>query len=45
MAGIFHNCSSLKSLEISNWNLNKVTNLESMFSGCESLISLSDISN
>ena len=33
---MFSYCSSLKSLpDISNWNINNVTNMSSMFRGCK----------
>ena len=34
MGYIFSRCSSLKELNISNFNTNNVTNMECMFSGC-----------
>ena len=45
MSYMFSGCTSLKSLpDISNWNIDNVTNLSDMFSNCESLQSLPDIS-
>ena len=44
MKGMFSYCSSLTSLEVSNFDTSNVTNMESMFSGCSSLTSL-DLSN
>ena len=42
---MFSGCSELISLpDISNWNINNVTNMNNIFSGCTSLISLPDIS-
>ena len=39
MNGIFGGCSSLKSLpDISKWDTKNVTNMDSMFNGCSSLI-------
>ena len=40
MAYMFSGCSSLKELNLSNFNTNKVTNINGMFKGCSSLISL-----
>ena len=31
---MFNGCSSLKELNLSNFNTNNVTNMEYMFSGC-----------
>ena len=36
----FRGCSSLTSLNLSNFNTNNVNNMSYMFSGCSSLISL-----
>ena len=41
---MFYNCDSLISLDLSNFNTQKVTEMSFMFSGCKSLISL-DLSN
>ena len=41
---MFHNCTSLSSLDLSNFNTQNVTNMQSMFSFCISLSSL-DLSN
>jgi surface protein len=41
---MFQGCSSLVSLDTSNWDTSSVTNLSAMFSGCSSLVSL-DTSN
>jgi len=42
---IFKNCSDLSSLpDISKWNTNNITNIESMFELCSSLIELPDVS-
>ena len=41
---MFFGCSSLKELNLSNFNTNKVTDMRSMFSDCSSLEEL-DISN
>ena len=41
---MFGGCSSLTSLDLSNFNTSKVTNMSSMFSSCSSLTSL-DVSN
>ncbi len=38
--GIFSGCSSLISLDLSNFNTNKVNNMMMMFSSCSSLNSL-----
>ena len=37
---MFFNCKSLISLDLSNFNAQKVTNMNSMFIGCGSLMSL-----
>jgi surface protein len=44
MAGVFYGCSSLTSLDVSNFNTEKVTTMNSMFNGCMFLESL-DLSN
>ncbi len=44
MNGMFSNCSSLNSLDLSNFNTNNVVNMNSMFSFCSSL-ELLDLSN
>ena len=44
MLNMFNNCTSLTSLDLSNFNTSAVTNMSSMFNGCTSLTSL-DISN
>ena len=41
---MFYGCSSLKELNLSNFNTNKVKNMNNMFSGCLSLKNL-DIYN
>ena len=41
---MFEGCSSLKELNLSNFNTNNVTNMYSMFHGCSSLKEL-NISN
>ena len=40
MSSMFCNCSSLTSLNLSNFNTKNVTNMSSMFSECSSLTSL-----
>ena len=46
MRGIFEGCSLLSSLpDISKWNTNNVTDMESLFDRCISLMPLSYISN
>ena len=40
MEYMFSGCSSLKELNLSNFNTNKVTNIAGMFSKCSSLIEL-----
>ena len=40
MWGMFHNCSKLTSLDVSNFNTANVTNMGSMFNGCSRLTSL-----
>ena len=44
MENMFNNCSSLTSLDLSNFDTSKVTTIQDMFSGCSSLTSL-DLSN
>ncbi len=44
MGSMFYGCSSLTSLDLSNFNTSKVTDMESMFYHCSSLSSL-DLSN
>ena len=44
MALMFHDCSSLKELNISNFNTNNVKTMKCMFYGCSSLKEL-NISN
>ena len=44
MFGMFKNCRSLTSLDVSNFNTSNVTNMSYMFYGCRSLTSL-DVSN
>ena len=34
MSYMFHGCSSLKELNLNNFNTNNVTNMRFMFSGC-----------
>ena len=44
--GMFFGCSSIKILpDISKWNIDNITNIESMFSYCSSLKFFPDISN
>ena len=44
-SSMFKNCSSLQSLDVSNWNTSNVTNMNSMFKNCSSLQSVGDLSN
>ena len=44
MSSMFDNCSSLTSLDLSNWDTSNVTNMKNMFGYCNSLTSL-DVSN
>ena len=37
MSGMFYGCSSLKELNLNNFNTNNVTNMSGMFDGCSSL--------
>ena len=37
MRGMFSRCSSLKKLNLNNFNINKVTNKSKMFLGCSLL--------
>lgn len=41
---MFYSCSSLKTLNVSNWNTKKVTNMSLMFADCDGLTIL-DLSN
>ena len=41
MSFMFHGCSSLKELNIDNFNTNNVTDMRDMFFGCSSLKELS----
>ena len=34
MSGMFYRCSSLKKLNLNNFNTNNVTNMNHMFRGC-----------
>ena len=34
MEGMFYDCSSLKELNLNNFNTNNVTDMKGMFSGC-----------
>ena len=38
MGYMFYGCNSLSSIDLSNFNTQNVTYMESMFSGCNSLI-------
>ena len=44
MSGMFDSCSSLTSIDLSNFDTSKVTNMSAMFGSCSSLTSL-DLSN
>ena len=44
MNTMFYNCSSLQTLDVSNWNTSNVTTMYSMFQNCSSLQSV-DVSN
>ena len=44
MNGMFNDCKSLVSLDLSKFNTTKVTDMSQMFNGCSSLVSL-NISN
>ena len=44
MVGMFSNCISLTSLDVSRWNTSNVTNMSQMFASCIGLTSL-DLSN
>ena len=37
MYGMFSGCSSLKEINLSNFNTNNFTNMRDMFNGCEKL--------
>ena len=49
MMGLFNECSSLQSLNLSNWNTSNVTNMGYMFTGCKNIKNLNlssfDVSN
>ena len=42
---MFVNCTSLETLDISNWNLVNVRNMQQMFEGCTSLKNITGIEN
>ena len=44
MGSMFSTCRTLKTLDVSKWNVSKVTNMSTMFSSCSSLTTL-DVSN
>ena len=44
MSNMFRKCSSLTSLDVSNWDTSNVTDMTYMFNSCQSLTSL-DVSN
>ena len=44
MNSMFYNCRSLKTLDLSSWDVSNVTNMYQMFSSCKSLTSL-DVSH
>ena len=44
MDSMFYGCTSLTSLDVSNWNTSKVTTMAGMFQNCSNLTSL-DVSN
>ena len=44
MYTMFHNCSNLNSLDVSNWDTSNVTSMTNTFNGCSSL-TLLDINN
>ena len=37
MAGMFHYCDKLQSIDVSKWNTSKVTNMAHLFNDCEAL--------
>ena len=45
MNSMFSGCSSLTSLDTTQWNTSKVTDLSSMFNGCSSLTEIKGIEN
>lgn len=45
ISGMFHDCKSLVSLDVSNWDISSVEDTSSMFNDCTSLINLDGISN
>ncbi len=38
MSGMFYECNSIKNIDLSNLNIENVTNMNNMFEGCNSLI-------
>jgi predicted ribosomally synthesized peptide with SipW-like signal peptide len=40
MVSMFHGCSSLRSLDVSGWDVSKVYSMRNMFNGCSSLTEL-----
>lgn len=42
---MFRNCSSLEKLDLSNWKMDKVQNMNGMFCDCNNLMSIGDVSN
>ena len=40
MKNMFYNCTSLQSLDLSNWNVSNVSDISGMFEGCTSLTSV-----
>lgn len=44
IAGIFKNCSSLTTLDLSRWDVSNATSIAWMFNGCSQLTSVGDLS-
>lgn len=45
IGGVFQNCKSLSSVNISGWNVSNARSLEKMFSGCNNITSVGDLSS
>ena len=40
LIGVFQNCSDLRMLYLTSWNVNNIKNMSNLFSGCSSLVTL-----
>ncbi len=45
MCSFFENCQSLECIDISNWQVKKLSNINSMFKGCKSLREIKGFNN